>query len=309
MADTVEFGKDSIQLPYRRFLADSAAGLVAIAAVVLTYYVFGSHRLGAPTEVKIFLLFVLFLLATPIGFAANAISWIILGNAIALVERFCFTQTTADSNIFVTSHVALARQMQTLTNRFALNADNFRETGSLFRDLMESDILAKLAPPSNARELMIFLRSMALFAFVAAMVVLAATQTPQRHEFTVAVGLAICIALSFRVPSGWRRLSRLRLVLSIGLVVTSVVGVVLLVSNSSKPWLPITLIVISVLAVLVAGIVDYYHYSYVLLHTYFALEALGIKIDGSADRSAELMKAASALFGEATKIARGVFTA
>jgi len=68
--------------------------------------------------------------------------------------------------------------------------------------------------------------------------------------------------------------------------------------------LPIALIAIAALAVVIAGVVDYYHYSYVLLHTYFALEAFGIKIDHSADRSAELMKAASALFGEATKIAR-----
>jgi hypothetical protein len=66
MTDNVSFGKDSIQLPYRRFLADSAAGFVAVGVFVFSYYASGSRHLGTPTEVKVFLLFILFLLATPI---------------------------------------------------------------------------------------------------------------------------------------------------------------------------------------------------------------------------------------------------
>jgi len=304
MAETVAFGKDNIQLPYRRFLADSAAGLVAIAMVVLAYYAFGTRRLGTPTEVKVFLLLMLFLLATPIGFAANAVSWIVLGNAVALVERFCFTQTREGATLFVTSHIATARQMKLLTDRFALTADNFRETGSLFRDLMESDVLAKLAPPSNARELMIFLRNMGLFAFVAAMVTMAATQGRQRHGIAGIVAVITCIGLSLRMPSRGHKFMSVRTLSTVAAVGAGVAGVLFLLLNSSKPSLPVALLAVSALAVIIAGIVDYYHYSYVLLHTYFALEALSITIDPSADRDTELMKAGSALFREAMKTAR-----
>lgn len=85
--ESLEISKEGIKFSYRRFLSDSAPGyiliLLAIAAYYNNYPIFGvqlRNLLPPPvlTEVKLFILLLLFFLATPIGLTINVLSWTLL---------------------------------------------------------------------------------------------------------------------------------------------------------------------------------------------------------------------------------------
>lgn len=93
--DQFEATKSGIKIPYLRFLSDSASGYIAILMLLFLYYykicnvyvpdmcnnVFHISELhiDISKEVEIFVLILLFLLATPLGLFINASSWALLG--------------------------------------------------------------------------------------------------------------------------------------------------------------------------------------------------------------------------------------
>src|SRR5213075_4450 len=100
MPDTFGITKDGIQIPYRRFLADSAAGFLIVLIACLSYYWplggfaawHGHASLSMPTEVRILIFVLLFVLATPLGFAVNAASWFMVEQATAAIEQHYFAR-------------------------------------------------------------------------------------------------------------------------------------------------------------------------------------------------------------------------
>src|SRR5688572_21492903 len=127
MADGFSISKDSIQIPYSRFLTESAAGLLLILLSIAAYYLplvtheplrmsplFSSGSMPGP-EIKIFVLVVAFLLATPLGYAINGFSWTIMTQGIVYIETLCFRRGIAgDSSFFPASYVSEARHVATL---------------------------------------------------------------------------------------------------------------------------------------------------------------------------------------------------
>lgn len=81
--ETIELSRQGgIKITYMRFLADSAPGFLFILISIFLYYLY-FQGLGSPLEninphVKIGILILLLLLATPLGLAINAISWMAL---------------------------------------------------------------------------------------------------------------------------------------------------------------------------------------------------------------------------------------
>lgn len=75
----IELSKEGITFPYRRYLSDSASGfvLILLASIFLEKTPNIQNFLGKdfPSEVRVFILVLLFLLSTPIGVIVNVISW------------------------------------------------------------------------------------------------------------------------------------------------------------------------------------------------------------------------------------------
>jgi hypothetical protein len=86
----IEFSKGSIKFSYLRFLSDSAPGYFAILIFLYCYKLYREsieeipnisfvESGNIPIEIILFVLFLLFLLATPVGLVINATSWVFLG--------------------------------------------------------------------------------------------------------------------------------------------------------------------------------------------------------------------------------------
>jgi hypothetical protein len=98
MSDTIELSKDGIKLPYRRYLSDSTPGFILILLSIGAYY---NNKLdfltdflpkSALPEVKLFVLLLLFLLATPVGVIINATGWLILEKPQKWLEKMIYTE-------------------------------------------------------------------------------------------------------------------------------------------------------------------------------------------------------------------------
>ena len=99
--ENVELSNTGIKFSYLRFLADGAAGLIAILFFVAGYYLdlpllgsgksfhsLMSGRIGG--EVKIFIMILLGILAVPLGLSLNAAGWFLLGWLQAKSAKFWF---------------------------------------------------------------------------------------------------------------------------------------------------------------------------------------------------------------------------
>lgn len=75
----IELSDKGITFPYRRYLSDSASGFVLILLASIfaekTSSVQAFLDVTFPSEVRVFILVLLFLLSTPIGAMINVISW------------------------------------------------------------------------------------------------------------------------------------------------------------------------------------------------------------------------------------------
>ncbi|HEC36250.1 MAG TPA: hypothetical protein ENI39_06930 [Anaerolineae bacterium] len=97
--ESIEISKEGIKFSYKRFLSDSAPGYILILLTIWAYYsnypIFGMqlrNLLPPPvlTEVKLFILLLLFLLAMPIGLTVNVLSWTLLEVPQKWMERWIF---------------------------------------------------------------------------------------------------------------------------------------------------------------------------------------------------------------------------
>lgn len=76
---SIEVGDGTIKQTYLRFISDSSSGFVLLLSIVLVAKWIGIGPPVLGTELKVFMLAVVVLLAAPIGLAMNAISHFLLG--------------------------------------------------------------------------------------------------------------------------------------------------------------------------------------------------------------------------------------
>ena len=104
--EKINISKEGIEIAYRRFLSDSTAGFIILLILILAYYypVFGiplndtnlSEMFHPPPPVLlIFICFLLFVLATTLGLATNAMSYFLFYCRILKLEKYCY-----DNNSF-----------------------------------------------------------------------------------------------------------------------------------------------------------------------------------------------------------------
>jgi len=207
----IEFTKGGIKFSYLRFLSDSAPGYFAIFILIYLYY-FGicgvpikeilyHHNIlfiqsgNIPNEIILFVLFLLFLLATPLGLIINATSWVFLGWLQIRSEEF-WVETIESENhtlnkIINLPHIIL---IESTKNKFLfeecrefynLNKMNWYFKSKLFEELLRiyyPDVLKSQDHVDGVRNLLrniIFL--VLLFIFI--------------HLLLVEIGIIINILL------------------------------------------------------------------------------------------------------------------
>jgi hypothetical protein len=278
MQDSVNVTKDSIQIPYRRFLSDSAAGLAAILLGIVAYYgtIFGTplnQVLAKGTigpEVKIFALLLLFLLATPIGFAVNAASWFVFGQLIAYVERGCAWLHDPDSWLFPIEDVGGSRHTRFIRKQFEDDRLAFDQLASFVREVLDMPPLSLLSPETQVRGLVYFLRNLGFFALVISFANFISVQ-PQTYQQWIAV-LAIALVLVLLVIR-WKLVARSALAKWI-LAIVTLVSILLSIWGTTLSGSVIGWLVSSVALVLLAGLVGFYNGCDILLHWYVVSVAL-----------------------------------
>lgn len=131
--ENLELSSSGLKVSYLRFLADGAAGLILILVMMAVYYVRPEwHVFGISREVKIFILFVLVMLAIPLGLLVNAIGWFLFSGLQASAARFWFKHHS-DFLVRVTSEVY---SFDRIVKKFGLDKGNFYEMSHFYEDAL-----------------------------------------------------------------------------------------------------------------------------------------------------------------------------
>lgn len=126
--ENIELSKDGLKFSYRRFLSDSAGGYIIVLVILLSFYkaypILGINLQDfAPLtskEVKIFILALLFFLATPLGLIINAISFFLLGGWTIKLENYCL-----DKNYCFLKSIKISTIMDNWKDRFGISSNDW----------------------------------------------------------------------------------------------------------------------------------------------------------------------------------------
>jgi hypothetical protein len=291
MPENVALTKDSIQMPYRRFLSDSAAGFVLLLLIAAAYYLPIFEKPGRQIfpvtlgpETKVFCLVLAFLLATPLGFAVNAFSWLLLTQVVSTIEHTCAVSAKRSTHSFYfVQHVARSRHFEVTTAALGMKDDiPIASVGWFFRETLEMPLLSEFASEANIRGLVIFLRDMAFFALLTGSVSLIISQ---RGTFRV-IAYAVPVIVIPLLLLPWRLLATHKLV--IALVIAIILAICALYFVAVSPPLVLQAILLFLLAavfILATGAIGFYHYCGIILQAHLVSSALGIAIDQPQDNA------------------------
>jgi hypothetical protein len=288
MAESFSVSKDSIHIPYQRFLADSAAGFVLILILIAAYFwpLLSSEPLrqefgpmSGGSEVKVFVLVVAFLLATPLGFTANALSWLLLGQLVAAVERqLCHRTLTRESWNFPVWYVTTSRQVSVVLKHFGAEGGTFHSTAWFLRESLEVPSLAALTPETHARGLVIFLRNTTMFMIIGALISL----NNAHHSPKPVLSFAMFALLAFGLVSRWdipsdsaKPAIRWMAFACLGSAACGIVWQYIVATDARLANQAVFLLAAALVLAIVVGVIGYYHYTLVFLHAYLVSLSVG----------------------------------
>jgi hypothetical protein len=166
MADScIELSKDGIKFPYRRYLSDSTPGFILILLLIGAHYnnklVFLSEFLpkSAMSEVKIFVLLLLFLLATPVGVIINVIGWSFLEVPQKWLEKILYKKGIL--KLFKKEY-----DLEGCKKRFGINDDNWFEKIRTLETALVKDFPDKSDGIEALRGITILLRNLSLMSAI-----------------------------------------------------------------------------------------------------------------------------------------------
>ena len=171
----IEISKQGIKFSYIRFLADSASGYILLLLLIIIsysqdYLILGfkvSEILNLGTfreiskEIQILVLFLLFLLSTPLGLAMNALSYFCL----AWFQNF-LSAKLIDCNFIIMHNTKNHTQSDEWKNFFGLSSKNWYEQSVVIENLIEMyypDIMETL---SHVEGLKTLCRNVALISSI-----------------------------------------------------------------------------------------------------------------------------------------------
>ena len=294
MADNFSISKDSIQLPYRRFLADSAAGLSLLVIAIATYYLpiisdaplreawikFTAGRMatGVGAEMKVLIALLLFLLATPIGFAANALSWLLIDYSICTAERKYFKWFRKNGRVFPLWDVTEARFGHVLDQYFDLRPENFNTSGWFFRDVLEAYVPDRFETQTHIKGLVVFLRNLTLFSLILMFVTLWNGVAGRFASGAVVLG---AVGLTFLLTIRWKNSldekdKKMPVVHWVVAFLTAAAIGIAAYQAGALGARAIIMFTVAAGAVVIIGMVEYYYHDAILLHAYLACREYSI---------------------------------
>ena len=150
MGQSFEVTREGVKLSYLRFLSDSAAGYILLLLFGVAYReclplpIVGYSWLSLvpsqmSTELKVLLLMISFLMATPLGLGLNGISWFLLGPfPVWMLELWGLQPAKRLSKaLFLIPSLLIAGtrrsyQVNAVTRFFRLETSHFRQEGDAF---------------------------------------------------------------------------------------------------------------------------------------------------------------------------------
>lgn len=178
--NNVEISKESIKLPYERFLADGAGGYALALVCLIAYLInapipFSSYSwqdvlpIAIIDQFKLPIGLLVFLLGTPLGLFLNAISWFLLGSL-----QIRFVDAWANSHkflAFLTFSTTRAYHVEILQDCFHFKSTNPKlekrsllEQATLFEEVLPIYYPAMWASLTHVYGIKQFTRNLALIA-------------------------------------------------------------------------------------------------------------------------------------------------
>lgn len=170
MAEKIKVSKEGIEIAYRRFLSDSGAGFIILLILILAYYypVLGIPLKNThlsemfyplPPELIIFICILLFVLASPLGLATNALSYFIFYSLTLRLEEYCY-----DSNSLFIKPTKEIYHFEELKSFFRLKKDQWYENAFEIEMVMETHHPELMEPISWLKGTHIFFRNVAILS-------------------------------------------------------------------------------------------------------------------------------------------------
>ena len=113
----MELSKEGIKLSYRRFLSDTAPGIIILIMVILYY----PSVIQVPENIEIFVYVLLIFLSIPLGVAINSFSFLFFGGLLNKCEVFWL-----DKNLFLIRNTKTKFEFDTCEDFF--NSENEKWT-------------------------------------------------------------------------------------------------------------------------------------------------------------------------------------
>jgi hypothetical protein len=284
MATNIEISKEGLKFPYDRFLADSAIGYIIILLSIVAYFypILGSPlkenlRVVTSTEIKVFILLLLFFLATPLGLLTNAVSWISVGwltdrlEPVFYKERPFFVDTI-DKTIFADG----------ISPFFGLSTKPWIKTSLLIQEVMDIYYRDLVAALDYARGAKVFFRNIAFLclcfalAFPVRFVMLKMQFTNLFQLLLFYVSAIVLISSFLYKTTGKKYLNALRVIS--GIVLSAVIIWVALSNNlkfnTMPKSLPLVVLLFSLflINIVIATAISFHHASGLFLRCYLVYQ-------------------------------------
>jgi len=169
MKNSIEISNKSIKLSYRRFISDTAIGLLTIAIILFLFH--DSNNIffkNSSIADKIFVYTLIFILTTPLGLLVNISSWILFGffqyflskdivlklEKLSLIGKFIFYSTNEKY------------QIQDIKNIFLLNKTNFYRIVKKIETFLDIFMPDSISYKENLIGMRIFYRNISFILFI-----------------------------------------------------------------------------------------------------------------------------------------------
>lgn len=250
---TIESSVTALKLSYLRFVSDSAPGLVLIGAVLIIERKNLIPYFGDDAALKAFAAAVLILLATPLGLLVNGAGNFCLGGVQEGIERRCFTAKSWP--LKDTHKVLLIDRWKTY---FKMQNGDWPRVVYEVDDLLEMYVPLLATSLDHVRALKRFSRSIGFIAMAGLFV--AAGEYGAWAVVAILVGMATSL-----VRPRWQRCTRFMS----GLFVLEAAVLVATGCWWLQPaTLTVSLVLIAVGAIVLAGFVDFYQHGLTMLFVY-----------------------------------------
>ena len=206
-APEIQISKDGLKISYQRYLSDSAAGFVVILEVLFAVSngyplpLFGhsfESLLKLSTNDRVFIYFLVFLLATPVGLFLHQLSWFMFGWFEIVSVNFLFRTTEKLYNpIFLTKQLF---NYDDLDKFFKINSKNKIGSGSLYSEYrFYKEYLIMFFNEYSVEHicgLMFFVRNMACLSVISMLAVLHVMIWDASVNFSVRIPFALFVSMA-----------------------------------------------------------------------------------------------------------------